>query len=347
MKELRINGRGAQSNVPNRFLVAEMLYDAEWEHLEEKKGTRYLAENAKGVLNRMNSPDLPKGLSLNPYQGCEHGCVYCYARNTQEYFGKSAGLDFEREVHVKKNAAELLEQSFLKKSWKAETIFLSGNTDCYQPAESKYGITRAILKLCLKYRNPVSIITKNTLVLRDVDLLRRLAELNLCRVIFSITCLHEELRRYLEPRTATALKRMAAVKTLSQEGVPVGVMTAPIIPSLNDMEIPELVRCSAENGAKWCGYTVVRLNGSVEPIFTEWVKRFYPAKAEKIIKQIKELHGGNLSDSRTSVRMKGEGVWAKQIKQLHEIAVKKYLGNNLLPPLDHTLFTTVGQLKLF
>ncbi len=344
-------GRGAQQNSPNRFLANGLEYDEAFfygeENFEGLSKTKYLLEYPKNVVNDMNSPDLPNGKSVNPYQGCEHGCVYCYARNTHEYFGYSAGLDFEQKIIVKKNAAELLEKNFKKKTWIPTTIMLSGNTDCYQPAEKKFEITRKLLKICLQYQNPVSIITKNALVLRDLDILIPLAEMNLIHVILSITSLDENIRRKLEPRTVSGVKRLQVLEKLNKNGIPVGVMMAPIIPGLTDYEIPELIKRSAESGACWAGYTVVRLNGSVEVLFKDWVQKAFPDKAKKIINQIESLHGGNVNDSRVGIRMKGEGEYSDYISQLHRLARNKYMAENAFPPFDYSQFIRNGQMNLF
>lgn len=343
-------GRGAQHNTNNRFLANEIIYDEGLKNEEDffiSPRTKVYIESPKKIINKLTSPDVPNGISINPYQGCEHGCVYCYARNTHEYFGFSAGMDFEQKIMVKQNAPKLLEEALKKKTYKVETIMFSGNTDCYQPLEKKYKLTRKMLEVCEKYGNPISIITKNALVLRDSDILARMAERNLARVIISITSLDESTRRALEPRTASAAKRLDTLKQLHQKGVPVGVMTAPIIPGLNDHEIPELIRRSAENGALSVGYTVVRLNGSVEKVFSEWIYKAFPNKAEKVLNQIKEMHGGKTNDSRIGIRIRGEGKYADHIKQLHAISRAKFLEGRSFPALDFSQFRNSAQLSLF
>jgi DNA repair photolyase len=343
------DGRGSQINTHNKF--TSQRYEAE-DYLDEdfppaKIKTTFYEENARKIVNATTSPDVFAVNYLNPYQGCEHGCIYCYARNSHEYWGFSAGVDFESKIMVKKNAAELLEQKFQSKSWVAQSINLSGNTDCYQPAEKKYQITRKILEVCLKYRNPVGILTKNGLVLRDLDLLTELAKNNLVHVFMSITTLNEKLRLALEPRTATASKRLKTLETLSNAGIPTGVMTAPIIPGLNDQEIPKLIEASANAGALSAGYTVVRLNGSIAEIFTDWIRKTFPDKADKVLNQIADCHGGKLNDSRFGTRMVGEGRYAENIRNLHQISVNKYLKGRVLPPYDTSHFIRNGQLNLF
>jgi DNA repair photolyase len=350
MQSTLVKGRGAQYNSSNRFLSQEIVYDVALQNdidFEPSPKTKIYIESPKKIINKMSSPDIPFGYSINPYQGCEHGCVYCYARSTHEYYGFSAGMDFEQKIMVKKNAPLLLETALKKKSYQPNVIMFSGNTDCYQPLEKKFELMRKMLLLCEKYGNPISIITKNALVLRDADILERLAKRNLARVIVSITSLNEELRRALEPRTVSGAKRLQIVKELSEKGIPVGVMTAPIIPGLNDHEIPKIIKESAQNGALSVGYTVVRLNGSLKAIFTEWIERSFPNKAEKVLAQIAEMHGGKTSDSRVGIRMRGEGKYAEHIKQLHVISKQKYLGDRKMPALDFSQFRNSDQLTLF
>ncbi len=286
---------------------------------------------------------------MNPYQGCEHGCIYCYARNTHEYWGYSAGLDFERKILYKKNAPELLEDKLKSNNWKAQNIMLSGNTDCYQPIEKKLKITRKILHVFLKYKHPVSIITKNALILRDLDILSEMAKLNLIHVSISVTSLNEETRRILEPRTASIKKRLETIKILSDHKIPVNVMMAPIIPAINSHEIFELVKKVSELGACSAAYTIVRLNGAIAGIFTDWLKKTLPDRATKILHQIEDCHGGHLNDSRFGKRMRGEGKIAEQVAIQFRIAKKKYLSTICIPPLNYNLYKSQKnrQLKLF
>ncbi len=352
MKDIpKIKGRGAQLNSTNRFLEHQRVYDDEFSYTEEEtfrtQKTSYFTEHAKKVVNTITSPDLKFGKSVNAYQGCEHGCIYCYARNTHEYYGYSAGLDFEQKIIVKKNASLLLEKEFLKKSWKPETIMFSGNTDCYQPAEREFGLTRKMLEVCLKYRNPASVITKNGLILRDLELLQELSKNRLIKVILSITSLQEELRRILEPRTVSAAKRLQVIQRLSEAGIPVGINIAPIIPGLNDHEIPAIARAASEHGALWASYTAVRLNGSIASIFEDWIYKQFPTKAEKVLSQIKDLHGGKLNDSQFGRRMRGERKYAEHIRQLFQISVTKYFKDKEVPETNHDAFLRPGQLSLF
>src|SRR6201995_4310837 len=250
-------GRGAQINVHNKFLKTKYVTD----HIEgldepllENTTTQIFEENPKKIVSESKSPDLGHMFSINPYQGCEHGCLYCYARNSHEYYGFSAGLDFERKIVVKRNAAELLEQYFNKKNYEPVCILLSGNTDCYQPIERKLKITRSLLEIFLKYRNPVAIITKNNVILRDLDILEELAKMGLVHVNVSLTSLDEQLRQKLEPRTVTASGRLGVIQKLTEIGVPVRVMAAPIIPGLNSNEIPDIIKAAADRGARAAGF---------------------------------------------------------------------------------------------
>lgn len=323
-----LKGRGAQLNTANRFLKNQYVTEHP-EGLDEplisNEATQIFYESPKKIVNKIDSPDLSMMHSVNPYQGCEHGCIYCYARNSHQYWGFSAGLDFERKIIVKQNAAELLEKNFLNPRWKPEVISISGNTDCYQPLERKLRITRSLLEVSLKYKNPIGIITKNALVLRDIDILQEMSRENLVHVMVSITSLEEELRLKLEPRTATAKNRLKVIHELNKAGVPAGVMVAPVIPGLNSSEIPEILRAAGENGADAAGYNIVRLNGSIGEIFTDWIYKAFPEKADKVLNQIKECHGGTLNESRWGVRMSGEGKIAESIHQLFKMARNKYI----------------------
>jgi DNA repair photolyase len=338
-------GRGAQVNTHNKFLKNKYVLD----HIEgldepllENVATQLFEETPKKIVSESNSPDLSHMYSINPYQGCEHGCIYCYARNSHEYYGFSAGLDFERKIIVKRNAAELLEQYFNKKNYKPVGILLSGNTDCYQPIERRLKITRSLLQVFLKYRNPVSIITKNNVILRDMDIITELAKLHLVHVNVSITSLNEQLRQKLEPRTVTATGRLGVIKKLSEKGVPVRVMAAPIIPGLNSNEIPDIIKASADNGALGAGFTIVRLNGSIGEIFTDWINKAFPDRAEKVLNMIRACHDGKLNDSDFGRRMSGDGEVAKSIHQLFKMACNRFMAGREMPPHDFSLFVPKG-----
>jgi len=347
-----LKGRGAQYNPANPYRKQEYVA-AHIEGLDEpmlsNTNTEFLTERPKTVVNKVESPDLGIGYSLNPYQGCEHGCVYCYARNTHQYWGYGAGLDFERKIIVKEDAPQTLARQLESKNWQVMPIMLAGNTDCYQPIEAKKKLTRQILEVLLQYRHPVSIITKNALILRDLDLLTELNKLDLVHVNISITTLDEKLRQKLEPRTASAAKRLEVVRQLSAAGLPVNVMVAPIIPGLNDSEIPAILKQAAEAGACNAAYTIVRLNGSVGPIFEDWIRQAFPDRAEKVLKQIADCHGGQMNDSRFGTRMRGEGKFAEAIGRLFRMSRQKYMGGRSTRPYDYSHFCQRGgrQLGLF
>jgi DNA repair photolyase len=351
-----IKGRGAQANPPNKFL--EHRHEVRDDFLEfcELEGeearptkTRYLEVFPKTVVNKVTSPDVGMQWSLNPYQGCEHGCIYCYARNTHEYWGYSAGIDFEQTILIKKNAPQLLEEKLRSKYWKAATIVLSGNTDCYQPAEQRFGITRACLQVFLKYRHPVGIITKNAAILNDLDLLKELGRQQLVGVNISVTSLSEKTRRILEPRTATIARRLETIKALTEHNIPVNAMLAPIIPGINSHEVLALAKTVADHGALSFAFTIVRLNGAIGQIFTDWIQKTMPAKAEKVLNQIAACHGGSLNDSRFGIRNKGEGPVAGQIHAMAALAKKNYFRGRSFPRLNTLLYEQykAGQLKLF
>ncbi|MAQ76684.1 MAG: radical SAM protein [Aquimarina sp.] len=351
-----VKGRGAQEQIHNRFeknnyeVSNEFLdhLNNEGESINQPK-TVFIETFPKTIVNKVDSPDVGMNYSLNPYQGCEHGCVYCYARNSHEYWGYGAGMDFETKIMVKKNAPDLLEKKLKSKSWLAEPIVLSGNTDCYQPIEKELRITRNLLSVFLKYKHPVGIITKNALIQRDIDILEDLARDSLVRVIISVTSLSESTRRLLEPRTASVTKKLQTIENLSAKGIPVSIMMAPIIPSLNSHEILDLARETSSRGALSIGYTIVRLNGAIDKIFTRWLETSMPDKKDRILNQIKQCHNGNLNDNEFGRRMKGEGHISDQISQLFIIARKKYFNHKLVPELNCSLHKNHkdDQLSLF
>ena len=343
---------GAQYNPKNRFLAGEYVQEHvegidDWE--QEVRQTAYIYDDSRTLVNKIKSPDVGMAYSANPYQGCEHGCIYCYARPTHEYWGYSAGLDFESRIVVKKNAPELLRKFFDNKNWQPASISLSGNTDCYQPIEREMGLTRKLLEICLEYRNPVGIISKNALILRDLDLLQELAARRLVCVFSSITSLDESLRLKLEPRTATYRKRLKVLETLAGQGVPVGLMNAPIMPGLNDTHMHDVLKAAAEAGAQWAGYTIVRLNGALEPLFHDWLQKAFPKRAQKVWNQISECHGGQVGDSRFGTRMTGEGPRAEMIRNQFRLFCHKFGLNKVPLELNTQDFRRVknGQLPLF
>lgn len=344
-------GRGAQFNPHNKFLKDAYVIEHnegidDWEESDHK--TTFLFENSKTIVNRVDSPDVGMDYSLNPYQGCEHGCTYCYARNAHQYWGYSAGLDFERKIIVKKDAPALFKKFLEKKGWDATTISLSGNTDCYQPAERKFKLTRQLLEIALAYKQPIGMITKNSLILRDIDILQEMAKLNLIMVYSSINSLNEKLRLAMEPRTATAKQRLKVVNELSKAGIPMGVMVAPLVPGLSDHEIPTVLKAVADAGAIRAGYTIVRLNGAIAQIFEDWLRKNFPDRFDKVWHMIQSCHGGNVNDSRFGDRMRGDGNIAKMIKDNFSLHCRLN-GINLQPIfLDKSQFKVPSdQISLF
>lgn len=329
MKNISIRGRGSQKNLPNRF---EKIYiekyqdetDEYGEYYEKSLETLYFNDNSNTILAKNESPDIGAGYSINPYRGCEHGCIYCYARPTHEYLGFSSGLDFETKIMIKKDAHLLLEKEFMKKSWISQPVFFSGNTDCYQPIERKLEITRKCLEVFLRFRNPVAVITKNALVKRDADILKALSDLNLVKVIISVTTLKKELQRKMEPRTSSPEIRLMTIKHLSESGIPVGVNIAPVIPGLTDEEIPEILKAASECGARSASKVMLRLPFSVKELFTEWLSREFPERSAKILNRITEIHGGKLYNSEFGKRLTGEGKWADAITGIFDFSCRKY-----------------------
>ncbi len=345
-------GRGAQINTHNKFLKNKYVVEHQEgidEPMLENTSTQFFEEHAKKIVSISNSPDLPFMYSINPYQGCEHGCLYCYARNAHEYWGFSGGLDFERKIIVKRNAAELLEQFFNKKGYKPVPIMLSGNTDCYQPIERKLKITRSLLQVFLKYKHPVSIISKNNLIIRDLDILKELAALDLVHVAVTLNSLNESLRLKLEPRTVTGQSRVKLISKLAAENIPVRLMLAPIIPGLNSDEIPTVIKAAADAGASAASFTIVRLNGSIAEIFTDWIHKAYPDRADKVLHMIADCHGGKLNDSRWGKRMRGEGQVVASIHQLFKISANRFMSGRSLRPFNLEYFSPSNgkQLNLF
>lgn len=347
-----IKGRGSSLQVPNRFLrrAYGVVHSEGVDEVEEDvQPTRFIATEAKSILNKITSPDLSFPWTLNAYQGCEHGCSYCYARPTHEYWGYSAGLDFERVVLVKRNAPELFEKALRHPRWKGEPISMSGVTDPYQPRERVEQLTRRLLTIALEYKQPVTLITKNALILRDLDLLKALAEDHLVQVAISFTTMNEPLRRVLEPRTSTGAERLRTMEQLTMAKVPVMAMIAPIIPTLNEPEIPDLLERAANAGALGASYTVLRTNGAVQPIFEAWLRHHFPDRAEKVMAQTRALHGGRASDSEHGRRMRGDGAFAENISRLFRVLRKRHFDGRHMPPLDSSFFKSPprGQLDLF
>lgn len=323
-------------NPPNRFEAVRVEWDGtdlDGDEAAPLAKLEVYEETARSILAENDSPDLGFRFSINPYRGCYHGCAYCYARPTHPYLGFGAGTDFERKIVVKKNAVALLREAFEKKSWQGEVIALSGNTDCYQPLEAKYGLTRGLLEVMEEYRNPVGIITKNALVRRDLDVLTRLAKVANVRVTFSIAFADDELGRAMEPWASPVSRRFEAMKTLADAGIEVGHSLAPVIPGLNDSHIPELLERGKEAGARYAFITLVRLSGEVLPIFLERLERAVPLRFEKVKNAILEMRRGQMNESRFGARMVGTGERWKTIEQLFRLHVKR-LGMNVEQALE-------------
>lgn len=316
--------RGAANNPPNRFEQITLEPDADGDPSQDPAPrTQFLRDSTRTIIAYNDSPDVGFKASINPYRGCEHGCAYCYARPTHEYLGFSAGLDFETKIMVKENAPELLRQELSSPKWQPQLLALSGVTDCYQPVERKLKLTRRCLEVLVEFRNPVAIVTKNNLVTRDIDMLSELARYHAAAVFVSVTSLDSELRRVLEPRTSPPAARLAAIKALSEAGIPVGVLVAPVIPGLTDHEMPSILCAAVEAGARFAGHVVLRLPYAVAPLFEQWLERHAPGKKEKVLGRIRALRGGKLNDGNFGSRMTGDGIFAEQISQMFRVACRK------------------------
>lgn len=316
--------RGAAQNPPNRFEKIHLEADADWNPEEDPlPRTQFLKDTSKTIIAYNDSPDIGFEASVNPYRGCEHGCIYCYARPFHEYLGFSSGLDFETKIMVKENAPKLLREELSSPKWKPQVIAMSGVTDCYQPVERKLKLTRGCLEVLAEFRNPVGIVTKNFLVTRDVDFLSELAKYHAAAVHISLTTLDTELRKIMEPRTSPPAARLEAIRRLSDAGVHVGVLIAPIIPGLNDHEIPSLLDAAAKAGAKSAGHVTLRLPHAVAPLFEEWLQTHFPDRKDKVLNRLRSIRGGKLYSSRFGSRMRGEGIFADQIDQLFDVARRK------------------------
>ena len=322
-----MKGRGASWNPQNRFEKLEYVIDDEAERDENKPKTIYLRDPSRSIIATNDSPDVGFEASINPYRGCEHGCIYCYARPTHEYLGFSAGLDFETKIMVKEDAPALLREELNKKTWEPKTIAISGVTDPYQPIERKLGITRGCIAVLAEFRNPVGIITKNHLVTRDADLLAEMSEWNGTRVFVSVTSLDPNVHRTMEPRTSTPEMRLDAIRTLTAVGIPVGVMVAPVVPGLTDHEMPAILKAARDAGAQWAGFVVLRLPWAVAPLFEKWLEENFPDRKDKVLNRVRDLRGGKLYDAQWGIRGRGEGIFAEQIEALFDVACRK-LGLN-------------------
>jgi DNA repair photolyase len=350
--DIQVHGRAATGNPANRFEKLHVEFEPhDLASLDENRPARrtdFFRDASKTIIARNNSPDVGFETSVNPYRGCEHGCIYCYARPTHEYLGFSAGLDFESKIMVKEDAPELLEAELSSPKWKPQVVVMSGVTDPYQPVERKLKLTRRCLEVLARFRNPVAIITKNHLITRDADILRELAANDAAAVNISVTSLDPKLQRVLEPRTSAPRSRLDAIAHLHAEGIPVGVMVAPIIPGLTDHEVPAILKACAEAGAQFAGYTVVRLPWAVAPLFERWLDEHFPDRKEKILGRIRNLRGGEkLNQSQWYSRMTGDGIFAEQISSLFEVSCRR-AGIGARPRLSTAAFRRPQeQLSLF
>lgn len=354
----RYIGRGSALSPPNRF--ESVRSEVDWEQLaaddellsdERRVPTVFLPDSAATIIRENDSPDIPFRYSINPYRGCEHGCAYCYARPTHETLGMNAGIDFETKVLVKHAAAALLRKELNQRRWQCEPIMMSGVTDCYQPAERRFKLTRGILEVLLEAKQPVCLVTKNSLVLRDLDLIAPLAAQNLISVAISITTLDAELARTLEPRTATPAARLRAVRELAAAGVPVRAMLAPLIPGLTDSELPTILEAAREAGARGASFVMLRLPYAVAPVFLAWLQEHRPLAAQRVESLIREMRGGQLYRAEFGMRMRGSGTYAEGVAQAFEVFVKKLGLNQPWEELDCSRFAPPqlrgGQRRLF
>jgi len=328
----KIHGRGAVRNPAGRFERLQTVTDNDPPDEEDaadpdrhkRLPTQIFRDSSKTVISTNDSPDIGMEATLNPYRGCEHGCIYCYARPTHEYLGLSAGLDFETKIFAKPDAPNLLREKLMSPSWQPKVITLSGVTDCYQPAERKLQITRGCLEVLTEFRNPVAIITKNQLATRDIDLFSELNTHKAAALNFSITTLDNELCRVMEPRASQPKLRLRAVETFAKAGIPVGIMVGPVIPGLTDHEVPAILEAAANAGAQRAGYTMMRLPYGVKDLFQGWLAENFPDRAEKVLSRVREVRGGKLNDPNFGSRMRGTGEYADHVAQMFKLYRKRY-----------------------
>jgi DNA repair photolyase len=345
-----MRGRGSAGNPKNRFESIERIPEPP----DDADGvsspqTQFFIDTSKSIIAYNDSPDVGFDASVNAYRGCEHGCVYCYARPTHEYLGFSPGLDFESKIMVKHDAAELLRKELSSAKWKPQVLAMSGVTDCYQPAEKKYQLTRRCLEVLLEFRNPVVIVTKNYLVTRDIDILSELARFQCAGVTISLTTLDAKLASVMEPRASTPERRLAAIRQLADGGLPVGYLQAPMIPGLTDSEAPAIAQAAAQAGATFAGYVALRLPFAVKSLFEQWLEQHFPERKEKVLNRIRSMRGGKLNDPRFKTRMRGDGIFAEQMADLFQLACKKAGINQRWPELAtrHFRRPSGSQLDLF
>jgi len=345
-----LRGRGSASNPKNRFESIERVPEPPEDDDDiSSPHTLFFPDSSKSIVAYNDSPDVGFDASVNPYRGCEHGCVYCYARPTHEYLGFSAGLDFETKIMVKDDAPELLRRELSSPKWKPQLVSLSGNTDCYQPVEKQKQLTRRCLEVLLEFRNPVVIVTKNHLVTRDIDILAQLAQFDCIGVTLSLTTLDHKLASLMEPRASHPARRLDAIRKLADAGVPVGYLQAPMIPGLTDAEAPAIALAAKRAGATFAGYVALRLPFAVKDLFEQWLQQHYPDRKEKILHRVREIRGGKLNDAHFKSRMRGEGIYAEQMAKLFDLARKKSGITARWPKLTTEHFRRPGkdQLSLF
>jgi DNA repair photolyase len=345
-----VRGRGSASNPKNRFESIETVPEPPQDSdAISSPHTEFFPDRSRSIIAYNDSPDVGFDASINPYRGCEHGCVYCYARPTHEYLGFSSGLDFETKIMVKEDAPELLRKELSSRNWTPQLVALSGNTDCYQPVEKTKQLTRRCLEIFLEFRNPVVIITKNFLVTRDVDILAELARYDCVGVTVSLTTLDHKLSSLLEPRASRPARRLAAIERLAEAGVPVGYLQAPMIPGLTDAEAPAIGAAAAKAGATFSGYVALRLPFAVKSLFEDWLEQNYPEKKNKVLGRVREIRGGKLNDPNFTSRMRGQGIYAEQMAKLFQLARKKSGITERWPKLtiEHFQRPGIDQLRLF
>jgi DNA repair photolyase len=351
MAENPLQGRGALSNPVNRFepIVYEPDPDAEPDQGPIK--STYWVDPTRQIITRNSSPDVGFETSINPYRGCEHGCIYCFARPTHEYLGFSSGLDFETKILIKQDAPELLRAELLSKKWEPQVIAISGVTDPYQPIEKRFELTRKCLQVLAEFRNPVAMITKNHLITRDVDVLGELASFGAAAVNISLTTLDPVIARKMEPRASTPQLRLDAIRKLSAAGVPTGVLVAPVVPGITDHELPSILQAAADAGATFAGYVVLRLPHAVKVLFEEWLEEHFPDRKEKVLNRIRSIRDGKLNDPNFGTRLEGHGIFADQIGQLFDVGCRKagLVDGGMAPPLSIAHFRKPAgpQMNLF
>ena len=358
MTDLTPIGRGSGLRPPNRFGethaerdLEQVAADEEYLASLERVPTEYLPDRSRSIVTENDSPDIPFRYSINPYRGCQHGCAYCYARPYHEYLGLNAGIDFESKIFVKHEAPDLFRDWLNRADYEPQVVMLSGVTDCYQPCERDYQLTRGLLEVALEARQPIAIVTKNALITRDLDLLSELASRTLAMAAVSVTTLDADLARTMEPRTSQPEARLRAIRELSAAGVPTRVMVAPIVPGLTDSETPQILTAAAEAGARTASCILLRLPLAVSPIFLDWLRRTQSTKADRVESLIRSTRDGYLNDSTFGRRMRGSGVIAEQIQQTFRVFAKKLGLERKESPLDTSQFrpprAPSGQMRLF